>query len=89
MDVTGRWKKKLKAPMEALAGMDAFEVAAGGSYIQPNAASGLTERMVFRAGPAVYFGKQTRFQVNVEYDAPMDGTVASVFRIRSQATINF
>ncbi|NOX37788.1 MAG: hypothetical protein GXO78_09665 [Calditrichaeota bacterium] len=89
MDLTARWKRKLAAPLEALAGLDAVELAGGGTYIQPDAGSGYVEMMVFRAGPAVYFGKQTRFQMNLEYEKPVDERLEAVFLIRSQFTVNF
>ncbi len=88
-DVTARWKKKLNAPLEAWAGMDAFEFAAGISYINPNASSGYYETLMLRFGPAVYFGKHARLQINAELDQPADDAIDSTVLIRTQATINF
>ena len=89
MDLTARWKRKLATPLEALAGLDAIELAGGGTFIQPNAGSDYVEMMVLRAGPAVYFGKQTRFQLNLEYQQPTDQQLETVILIRSQFTVNF
>jgi hypothetical protein len=84
-DLTGRWKTKLTTPVEALGGIDAFELAAGISYV--NTKEEVSEdRLTYRFGPAVYFGSKTRFQTNIEY---VDRTEEdSIFRIRSQFTLN-
>ena len=93
-DVTGRYTQKLAKVSEGLAGMDAFELAAGFSRTDVDA----TVTNVFRFGPAFYFGKQTRLQINGEIektkrsdsvfpDLPDLGD--SVFQVRSQITFNF
>ena len=79
----------MNAPIEALAGMDAYEFAGGITYINPNEGSGYYETTVFRFGPAVYFGKHARLQLNAEYDQPADNTLDSTFLVRTQATFNF
>ncbi len=79
-DVTGRWYKKLASPREDLAGLDAIEFAVGYSLVDE-----ATSVTAFRFGPAAYFGKHARLQINAEIE---DGD-SSQFRIRSQFTVNF
>ncbi|RMD94742.1 MAG: hypothetical protein D6814_14155, partial [Calditrichaeota bacterium] len=79
-EVTGRWMKQLARPNANLAGLDAVEFAAGYSLVDEN-----ETLSVFRFGPAVYFGKQTRIQLNAE----IENNTGSEFKIRSQATFNF
>lgn len=82
-DATGRYTHTLEKASEGLAGMDAIEFAAGFSRLDVNA----NVTSVFRFGPAFYFGKQTRLQVNGEIENPDAGN--SIFQIRSQITFNF
>ncbi len=86
-DVTGRIKSNLKNPVVSLAGLDAWEFAAGFSYVEPDKDLKDDELQVIRFGPAVYFGKHARVQVNgeIEDNAISDAT----FKVRSQLTINF
>lgn len=84
-DLSGRWKAKIKSPVEALGGLDAFEIAAGVSYIDTKETVS-DERLSYRFGPAVSFGSKTRLQVNAEF---VDFSEAeSITRIRSQFTLN-
>lgn len=85
-DLTGRWKTKIKSPVESLGGIDAFEIAAGASYIDTKETVS-NERWSYRFGPAVYFGSKTRLQVNAEF-VDSSGGEKSVTRIRSQFTLN-
>lgn len=87
-DVTARWKTKLSTPLQSLGGIDAFELAAGVSNIDPNTDLDNDEVMYFRFGPAVYFGKNARLQVNGEIDQPAADELDSVLKVRSQLTIN-
>lgn len=89
VDVTGRWTKKLAEANANLGGLDAVELAAGFSYVEPSDNVDNNELTTFRFGPAVYFGKHARLQVNGEIEdsaAPGDDTV---FKIRAQSTFNF
>lgn len=79
-EVSGRWHKKLTSPRDDLAGLDAIEFAAGYSLVDE-----ATSVSAFRFGPAAYFGKHARLQINAEIE---DGD-SSQFRIRSQFTVNF
>ncbi len=89
-DVTGRWRKPLHEPLSALAGMDGVEFAAGIYYVDPNASNPDFQKMiVLRGGPALYFGKHARFQVNVEYQKPDDSNVDATMLVRSQITVDF
>lgn len=82
-DVTGRYTHKLSHAAGGFAGMDAIELAAGISHID----FGVDDVKAVRFGPAFYFGKQTRLQVNGEIETPTDGD--STFQLRSQMTFNF
>jgi hypothetical protein len=82
-DATGRYTHKFEKVAEDYAGMDTIEFAAGFSRLDVNE----DVLNVFRFGPAFYFGKQTRLQVNGEIESPDEGD--SIFRIRSQITFNF
>lgn len=88
-DVSGRWTKTLGQPNPALAGMDAVEIAAGVTYMNPNPSSGFLKKMVFRTGPAVYFGKNARLQLNIEYEQPDDDSLDATMLLRTQVTVNF
>ncbi len=88
-DVSGKWTKKLAEPVSALAGMSAVEVAAGVTYLDPNATSGYQKMMVFRGGPAAYFGKHARVQLNVEYEDPDDPNLDPTVLVRTRVTFNF
>ena len=87
-DVTARWKSKLKTPLQNLGGIDAFELAAGVSNVDPNTDLDNDEVMYFRFGPAVYFGRNARLQVNGEIDQPAADELDSALKVRSQLTIN-
>ncbi len=88
-DVTGRWKTKLSKPNVQLAGLDAWEIAAGISFIEPNDQIEDDETLFIRFGPAVYFGKNTRLQINGEIESPQVNDADSIFKIRTQITVNF
>ncbi len=87
-DVTGRWKKKLDKKSENLGGLDAFELAAGFGRVDPDTDVDNDEESFFRFGPAVYFGSKTRLQLNGEIEMPSADGADSVFKIRSQLTVN-
>jgi hypothetical protein len=88
-DVTGRWSSKLSQRNQKLGGLDAVEFAAGLTYVEPNTDSSDDETLFFRFGPAVYFGKQTRVQVNGEIESPAAPGADTIFKLRTQATFNF
>ncbi|NIR47385.1 hypothetical protein GWO43_02780 [candidate division KSB1 bacterium] len=88
-DVTGRWMTKLTEVKQNLGGLDAFELAAGISFIEPNTDFDDDEALFFRFGPAVYFGKQTRLQVNAELEQPTAEGADTVLQFRAQTTFNF
>ena len=70
-DLTGRWKKFLEEPIENWGGLSGFELAAGFSYIDIDN-NDLNQRNAYRLGPAVYFGKKSRLQVNAEIVEPAE-----------------
>ncbi len=88
-DVSGRWKSKLAKPRANLAGADAWEIAAGVTYIEPDQNRSKDETMYFRFGPALYFGSQTRLQVNGEIEKPFAEGADTIFALRSQLSIIF
>jgi hypothetical protein len=87
-DATCRWKSKLSAAQEALAGLDAWELAAGISHVEPDKNIDNDEATYFRFGPAFYFGHNTRLQVNAEIE-DSKAVDETILQIRSQMTINF
>ena len=87
-DLTGRWKKLLEEPLENWGGLSGFELAAGVSYIDIDS-NELNQRNSYRFGPAVYFGKKSRLQVNAEVVEPAEKNEDPFWRIRSQFTVNF
>ena len=89
VEVTGRWTKKFAEPNPSLGGLDAVEFAVGISYVEPNDDVDDNETTTFRFGPAVYFGKNARLQVNGEIVDSSIPTEDTVFRIRAQTTFNF
>lgn len=88
-DVTGRWLTQFSAAKASLGGMDAFEFSAGFSFIEGNSLVSDDEVQYLRFGPAAYFGKHTRLQVNAEFEMPGAPEAQSVFQIRSQANFAF
>ncbi|MFQ5605381.1 MAG: porin [bacterium] len=88
-DVTARWHKKLSSVRENLGGVDAVELAAGISIIEPNSNVDDDESLFVRFGPAVYFGKTTRLQVNGEIEKPLVSGGVTIFKFRVQSTFNF
>jgi len=87
-DVTGLWKKILAKPLPQLGGLDGFGFAAGISYVDPDTDMDDNELMVYRFGPVFYFGKQFRLQINGEIENETDPDSDSVFKVRSQFTLN-
>ena len=87
-DLTGRWKKMFEKELEFWGGLSGFEIAAGISYIDVDT-NELNQRNAYRFGPAVYFGKKSRLQVNAEIVDPADKEQDIFWRIRSQFTVNF
>lgn len=87
-DITGRLTAKFEHAHANLGGLDAFELAAGVSYVEPNDKTD-DESWVFRFGPALCFGKSARLLVNGEVTKPVPQGAESIFQIRSQANFNF
>ena len=87
-DLTGRWTKTFEEELEYWGGLSGFEIAAGISYIEIDD-NELNQRNAYRLGPAVYFGKKSRLQVNAEIVEPAVKNEDVFWRIRSQFTVNF
>ena len=87
-DLTGRWTKTFKKELEYWGGLSGFEMAAGFSYIEIDD-NELNQRNAYRIGPAIYFGKKSRLQVNAEIVDPAATNEDVFWRIRSQFTVNF
>ena len=87
-DVNGCFKKKLNHINENLGGMDTWELAGGVSLIDPDTEVDDNEVMVFRFGPAFYFGSKTRLQFNAEIEKPTASGTDTIFKVRSQLIIN-
>ncbi|MFZ0389599.1 MAG: porin [Calditrichia bacterium] len=87
-DISGRWTRQFAEEMVQLAGMSAFELAAGFSRIDGNTDVDNNEYSVVRFGPALYFGKHARLQVNGEIEMPAAENTDNVFLVRSQFTLN-
>ncbi len=88
-DLSGRFRQNLSKPNENLAGLNGWEVAAGVSYNDPDRRYEKDETFFFRAGPALYFGKQVRWQVDLEWRVPTDPETKRYVFIRSQFGVNF
>jgi len=86
-DITGRWKTKLQNASASLGGLDGFEFAAGVSYLDTDFEI-FADRLTVRLGPAFYFGKKTRLQINGEYVEPSNENTDNILRVRSQITVN-
>ncbi len=86
-DITGRWKTKLQNASASLGGLDGFEFAAGVSYLDTDFEI-FADRLTVRLGPAFYFGKKTRLQINGEYVEPSNENTDNILRLRSQITVN-
>ena len=89
MDISARWKGKLAQANNNLAGVSGWELAAGVSYLDPDNDTSDDELLYLRLGPALRFGEKTRLQVNAELSQPSDSEKESIFRLRSQLTVNF
>jgi hypothetical protein len=87
-DVTALWKKSLAGPVQQLGGLDGYGFAAGVSYIEPDTDTSDDEMINFRFGPVIYFGSQFKLQINGEVESYTDPDMDSVFKIRSQVTLN-
>lgn len=88
LDFTGRWMKKLASANENFGGMNGIGFAAGFSFIDPNGDVEKDEASYVRFGPEFYFGKNTRIQLNGEIEMPAAEGADSIFKIRSQFTVN-
>ncbi len=88
-DVTGRWLTQMNSASAGFGGLDAFELAAGFTYIERNSEVPDDEVKFLRFGPALYFGKNTRLQFNAEMIMPNAPAADNVFQIRSQANFVF
>jgi hypothetical protein len=86
LDITGRWLTGFNAAQASLGGVDAFELAGGVTFLEPNDTITDNETLAYRLGPAVYFGKRTRLQVNAEF---LDTSTDSFIQIRTQANFIF
>lgn len=87
LNVDGRFKQALSQPVANLAGLDAWEAAAGISYIEPNSNADDDEFLVLRFGPAFYFGKNVRMQMNAEIEKPLRETADTIVQLRSQLNV--
>ena len=87
-DITGRWKRLFKKSLDNWAGLSGYEIAAGYSYLEIDSEE-FNQRNAYRFGPAIYFAKKTRFQVNAEIVEPAEKGEDVFWRIRSQFTVNF
>ncbi|GAB4331772.1 MAG: hypothetical protein Kow0037_08620 [Calditrichia bacterium] len=88
LDLTGRWSAKFQKEVEAFGGLSVWEIAAGISRVEPNDNLDGDDYLVYRFGPAVYFGKTTRLQINVEVEDYAASGAETITRIRSQLTVN-
>lgn len=88
-DMTGRWLTQMSSAKAGLGGLDAFELAAGFTMVDPNSGVTNSETKYLRFGPAFYFGKHTRLQFNAEFEMPGGEGAQDVFQIRSQANFVF
>lgn len=88
LDITAGWTTKLNTPSESLGGIDKVGLALGFTSIDGNTDIDDNESTVIRFGPVFYFGKNTRLQINGESESFSAEGVDSVFKIRSQFTVN-
>jgi len=88
-DVTGRWLTHMSTANTSFGGFDAFELAAGFTFVEGNSEVSDDEVNYLRFGPAFYFGKNTRLQFNAEMIMPNASGADNVFQIRSQANFVF
>lgn len=88
-DITGRWTGKMQETREELGGLNALEFAAGITFIEPNSNVDDNETLFIRFGPAFYFGKNTRLQLNGEVESPAAEGADSILKFRAQTTFNF
>ncbi len=86
-NVSGRWRKMLKSESANWGGLSGYEIEAGYSFIDLKNAE-FEVRNSFAFGPAAYFGKKSRLQVNLEIVNPAIKNEANFWRIRSQFTVN-
>jgi hypothetical protein len=86
-DITGHWMQRLATPNAQLGGLDGVGFAVGYSRVDPNGDVEKDETGFLRFGPEVYFGKNTRLQINGELEMPSSDS-DSVFSLRSQLTVN-
>jgi hypothetical protein len=88
-NVSGRWKKKLAKVIEKFGDIDGVEFAASLSFIEPDLKLKENETLIVRFGPAVYFGPRARLQLNGELEHSSANNSKTIFKIRSQFTLNF
>ncbi len=88
-DITGRWLKQLAQANANLGGLDAVQLGAGLAYVEPNSEVSDDEFLVFRFGPAVYFGKKARLQVNGEVLNFAADAIDTEILLRAQTTFVF
>ncbi|MBN2365014.1 MAG: hypothetical protein EH225_02700 [Calditrichaeota bacterium] len=85
-DISARWKQMNEKPCDELGGLSGYEFAAGFSMIDLDDDFG--SEISLRFGPALYFGKQSRLQTNLELVDPARESEDSYWKIRSQFTVN-
>lgn len=88
-DVTGRWKAQLARPRTDFGGLDAVEFAAGFTFLEPDTGVKDNEVFIFRFGPGIDFGQQTRMQLNLEVQNPSDPLLDTTVLLRLQGNLIF
>jgi hypothetical protein len=86
-NLSGRWRKIFKKESPEWGGLSGYELEAGYSFINLKNAE-FEVRNSFAFGPAAYFGKKSRLQVNLELINPAVNNESNYWRIRSQFTVN-
>lgn len=86
-NISARWRKILKTESADWGGLSGYEIEAGYSFIKLKNAE-FEVRNSFAFGPAAYFGKKSRLQVNLEIVNPAIKNETNFWRIRSQFTVN-
>jgi len=87
-DLSGRWTAKLHHALTSLGGLDAIELAASVCYLEPDGRQE-NESLLLRFGPAIYFGKTSRLQINGEVDKSLLAGGETVLQVRSQMNFTF
>lgn len=88
-DLTGRWHRPLDRAYSYLAGLDAYELAAGVTFLEPDTEISDNVTWILRGGPGLYFGQKVRLQLNGEWEILVGGNREDVFQVRFQSTFKF